>query len=233
MLQSLLNKFKHRPFPPNLQALRRCLVSYSQFGEDLYISTLFGGRKVTGTYVDVGCYSPIEFSNTYIFYQRGWHGLAIDPNPGWQREWQRYRPRDRFVNTAVSNKTGTSGYLMYELYPACNRLVTEQSAAVSLAEEPGDPKWGTPRLITVPTRPLTDIIAEVFPDAKIDLLNVDCEGHDLTILHTLDFSRYRPEVISAEDSSTRLDSPLCSFLQAKGYECLAYIGLTKVFRVKV
>lgn len=49
----------------------------SQFEEDGIIAELLPQR--CGVYVDIGAYHPISDSNTYALYQRGWHGLAIDP----------------------------------------------------------------------------------------------------------------------------------------------------------
>ena len=54
--------------------------SYSQFGEDALVNSLFRNKKY-GIYVDVGAYHPILYSNTYALYRRGWRGFAIDPNP--------------------------------------------------------------------------------------------------------------------------------------------------------
>ena len=48
-------------------------LCYSQEGEDMILSKIFGGQK-SGFYVDVGAHHPLRFSNTYLFYLRGWGG---------------------------------------------------------------------------------------------------------------------------------------------------------------
>jgi len=222
MLKKILTKFRRRPFPRNLHALRSCRISYAQFGEDLFLTSLLGYEKTDGVYVDVGCYHPIDYSNTYIFYQRGWHGIAIDPNPCWKTEWQKFRPRDTFINAAIASSVGSMTYLVNRRYPACNRLLVEAPATTSADES----------LITVPTSPLSNILDQRMPRTRIDLLSIDCEGHDLQVLQTFDFAHRKPLVIAAEDSTVSNDSPLCSFLQAQGYDCMSHIGLTKVFRSK-
>lgn len=222
MFQKALTKFSRRPFPRNFQALRSCRISYGQFGEDLFLTSLLGYEKTDGVYVDVGCYHPIDFSNTYIFYQRGWHGVAIDPNPAWRVAWEKYRPRDHFVNAAVSSSVGSMVYVMNRRHPPCNRVLAEAPPTMSPDETS----------ITVPTRPLNDILDEHLPNTKIDLLNVDCEGHDLEILRGFDFSRRKPFVIAAEDKAVRMDSELCTFLQSRGYDYKAHIGVTKVFQTQ-
>ena len=42
--------------------------SYSQFGEDLIINNFFG--NFVGTYVDIGCYHPIKYSNTALLHKK-------------------------------------------------------------------------------------------------------------------------------------------------------------------
>jgi Methyltransferase FkbM domain len=110
---------------------------------------------------------------------------------------------------------------MNRRYPACNRLLAEPPASTSPDET----------LISVPTRELDRLLDEHLPDTRIDLLNVDCEGQDLQILQTFDFSRRKPAVIATEDAVVATDSPLSTFLQSRGYDCKAHIGLTKIFQL--
>ena len=43
------------------------------------ISSNFFGDFV-GTYVDIGCYHPIKYSNTALLHKKGWRGVNIDLN---------------------------------------------------------------------------------------------------------------------------------------------------------
>ena len=54
------------------------LFRSSQFDEDLKILKFF---KEKGFYVDIGCYHPIRYSNTYRMFKLGWKGMNIDLNP--------------------------------------------------------------------------------------------------------------------------------------------------------
>ena len=72
--------------------LRRSVISsYSQFGEDAVLQHLL--KKSTGTFVDIGAYHPVLYSNTYAFYRRGWSGIVIDPNPRFKKLYRLFRPR--------------------------------------------------------------------------------------------------------------------------------------------
>jgi hypothetical protein len=54
--------------------------SYSQYGEDKIIDRLLGYKK-SGFYINVGANHPYRFSNTYMFYKKGYRGVNIEPNP--------------------------------------------------------------------------------------------------------------------------------------------------------
>jgi FkbM family methyltransferase len=223
-MNGIMAKIRRRPFPLNLHALRACRVSYSQFGEDLFLTLLLGYEKSDGVYVDVGCFQPIVFSNTYIFYQRGWSGLAIDPNPQFRDMWRRFRPRDTFVNVAVSKNNERVTYMMNRQHPAINTV------AVDGQTHNFDPSQYEARKCE--TARLADILDRHLGVTEIDLMNVDCEGADLEVLQTNDWDRYRPTVLAVEDSSISLESDLTRFLLRLNYECRAYIGLTKIFQLK-
>jgi hypothetical protein len=100
--------WRERALPTNWSALSSVKASYSQFGEDAVVMAMFRGRCSPGYYVDVGCFHPTKWSNTYAFYLRGWRGLAIDPNPAVGALWSRLRPCDTFLNFGVSDNPGTA-----------------------------------------------------------------------------------------------------------------------------
>lgn len=220
LLGRCIEKFRRRPFPSNLTALRHCRISYSQFGEDLYLTSLLGYEKADGTFVDVGCFHPVVYSNTYIFYQRGWRGVAIDPNPELAKVWSRFRPEDQFVNAAVAATSGSKRYRVNRRFAACNRLLAENDTQQATADEYD---------LQVPALSLTQILKERLKDKTIDLMSIDCEGFDLDVLGTLDFSVYAPRVIAVEDSDMALDSAIGKYLVSRGYVQRSHIGLTKIF----
>src|SRR5271163_3018688 len=106
MIRRWFKKWNLRPFPNSLQSLRSTRPSWSQFGEDLIVSNIVGLERTDGFYVDVGCFHPVRYSNSYVFYRRGWRGLCIDPSPICSRFWKLERPRDIVVNEAVGRIRG-------------------------------------------------------------------------------------------------------------------------------
>lgn len=84
----------------NLYITRFHHKSYSQEGEDMILSRIFGDKK-NGFYVDVGAHHPFRFSNTYLFYKRGWLGINIDAMPGSMRLFDRFRKNDINIESAI------------------------------------------------------------------------------------------------------------------------------------
>ena len=106
--------------------------SYSQEGEDVVLARIFDGRS-TGFYVDIGCYHPIRYSNTYLFYRRGWRGINVDATPGVKTNFQKIRPRDINIESFVSaDSSQRQFYLLSE--PALNTAsesLAAQRASIS------------------------------------------------------------------------------------------------------
>jgi FkbM family methyltransferase len=211
----------NRPFPTNWQALKACRTSYSQFGEDLLARQLVGWDRRDGFYVDVGCYHPIRYSNTYLFYQRGWRGICIDANPAMSTAWKRYRPRDVFVNAAVSAQDVSMNYYMDPVEPYKNFL----------SEDAGLPVPSGGSLTRIPSESLSSLLTKnsAAPITAIDLMTVDCEGFDLQVLQTHDFELVRPKVLIVEDFDLSSDSAIQQFCISKGYVLRAYCMKSRIF----
>lgn len=227
MLGKLRDTWRRRPFPTSLESLRKMRISYSQFGEDLIATLLLGYERTEGLYVDVGCYDPVQWSNTWLFYQRGWSGLCIDPHPTAAQRWKDRRPRDRFVQAGAGPR-GTLHYLMYEQFPACNRLVGAAEKDAALCEEPA-PQEALP----VEVFPLDELLAKHLEGGgrEIDLMSVDCEGMDLEVLKTNDFTRFRPQVLIVEEHGEKAAGGIHEFLIGLGYVRVASMVLSAVYAV--
>ena len=54
------------------------MVSYAQNHEDVLLRRVFPDEP-NGFYIDVGANDPVRDSVTKHFYDRGWHGINIEP----------------------------------------------------------------------------------------------------------------------------------------------------------
>ena len=94
-------------------------TSYSQEAEDLLMYKLLKEthRVSNGFYVDIGAHHPIRFSNTYLFYKMGWHGINIDPIPGMKQQFNFFRPRNINLELGISADSKPLTYYEYKEGP--------------------------------------------------------------------------------------------------------------------
>src|SRR5262245_26240484 len=84
-------------------------VSYAQNQEDVMLYRAL--REVErGFYIDVGAQDPIIDSVTKAFYERGWHGINIEPNEEYFEKLQSQRPHDLNLATVVGREAGLIGF---------------------------------------------------------------------------------------------------------------------------
>lgn len=189
-------------------------LCYGQEGEDLILNRLLEGQSL-GFYVDVGAHHPVRFSNTYLFYQRGWRGINIDAMPGSMKGFNKVRPRDINIECGVA---GIAGKLMYYCFnePALNTFDAVE------AEHKNKPPYQMVGIVEIAVERLDALLARHLPAGQqIDFLSVDVEGKDEEVLRSNDWSRYRPRFILAEtlrtDMLNLVNYPVVRFLQSVGY----------------
>ncbi len=195
----------HPKYPS--EAYQYGLLSFSQYGEDLAAACILQTVKHEGpvNYVDIGCFEPIKYSNTYFYYVRGGSGIVADMDETHRAEFGRIRPRDHFISAPISDST--------------------QPIRVNANGKPNNSiernkSRQTGKLVNPQT--LAELLDENWPkDQLISLLDVDCEGHELEVLKSNDWIKYRPKVVIVEDFSNEIISPVEKFMNETGYLSIA------------
>lgn len=208
--------------------------SWSQYGEDAHVRSHFRNKGWTkqggfrpmepGFYVDVGCCHPIQLSNTLWFYKAGWRGINIDPTPGVKAQFDRWRKRDINLELAISDSDGhLTFYTEGGRSSVYNTASAEQAKALvaqglirNLVE------------IQVPCATLAAVLQQHLPAGQaINFMSVDAEGHDLQVLQSNDWQRFRPEVLLVEAHTDSLEhlmaSDLVQYITAQGYDIHAWL----------
>jgi hypothetical protein len=205
-------------------------VSFSQLGEDAVLWWMFHDR-FNGFYVDVGCHHPYRFSNTaalHIF--NGWRGINVDVDERAIAAFNKVRPNDVNLSMAVGPKAERREVTLFE-----DGAVNSLDAAAA-----ANPAWAymkhEKRLVDV--HPLSAILDQYVPAGQsIDLLNVDAEGLDFSILSSNDWSKYLPEVIAVEvhgfNPGAPQQSQIFTFLSEKGYALISHLVVTSIYRKKM
>jgi FkbM family methyltransferase len=203
-LQTLMRKTEIAP--PVYNTL---INSYSQYGEDLVIDGIIG-NKLKGFFVDIGANDPVIFNNTKRFYDRGWHGINIEPNPILFKKLIEQRTRDINLNIGVGSYTEKSPFYMIsaDTLSSFNKADAERNCRV-FNERIID-------IVNIPIQPIGAIFENNKIDHDIDFLSVDVEGFELEVLQTNDWCRYRPYLILIEINNNT--SAILSYLKKNCYE---------------
>lgn len=199
-------------------------LSFSQEGEDVILQRLFD-RKPLGYYIDIGSHHPQRFSNTYLFYLRGWRGINIDPLPGSKARFDASRQRDINLEVGISDNPGQLVYYAFQ-EPALNTFDPD------VAKNRGSVLISKTKIMVLRLR---DVLDQHMPiNQKIDFLNIDVEGLDLQVLRSNDWSRYRPSYVLAEALGMRdvyqvIESDLHEYMISVGYSFFAKCVNTLLF----
>ena len=201
---------------------------YGQMAEDICLQKFFPDLR-EGFFVDVGCFHPIKYNNTYFLYRkRAWRGINIDIDSIKIEGFNIVRPKDINICQAVSSSTGELTYWTNGFYTPTVTLEKD------FAKERSGKKYQYISK-TVKTEPLTHIIDRTkFKDRTIDLLSIDVEGHDVHVLAGLDFERYAPKIIAVEtqlkDFQDIQQEATYKLLASKGYTLANWVGMTLIFK---
>ena len=205
--------------------------SYSMFGEDLVISKIFKNKK-KGIYVDVGCYHPIEGSNTYLLFKKGWNGINIDLNKTSIDLFDKARSGDLNLNLAISNKSKKIKYYFRKKINMLNTI--NQNFAKNYFLKGFKTSY-------IQSQTLNFILKKFKYSQKIDFLNLDIEGNEINALKSLNFNKYSPKLICVEIHNYPANSskpanlksnPIYKFLLKKGYRQVWKKQFSFIFRGK-
>lgn len=202
--------------------------SYSQEGEDKILNRYFKNKK-KGFYIDVGAHHPFRFSNTYLFYKRGWRGINIDATPGSMKLFKKCRPRDINIETAVSNSTKEINYYIFD-EPALNSFSSKLSK-----KRAADTKYKIEKVIKLWPKKLSEILDENLPlNTHVDFMTVDVEGYEYEVLVSNNWGKYKPTYLLVEvlkgESEKLTNSKIYLLLKSKNYKALANTGRTIIFK---
>ena len=170
--------------------MRVRMTSYADNFEDVLIQRAFE-LDAKGFYIDVGAYNPVEHSVTKHFYDRGWRGINVEPNPKPFEMLRSTRDRDINLNIGLSNRAGSMA--IYEAPGACWSVDLDLLTGYFGAQR------GEIVEKTIEIRTLAEICRDHVPTGvEIDFLKVDVEGHEREVIEGGDWARWRPRIVIAE-----------------------------------
>ncbi len=206
-------------------------ISYSQTGEDIIIDFIIGAKKIKEfTYLDIGANHPVWFNNTFKFYEAGYRGVCIEPDPSIHAVLSKRRPADICLNIGIAGQSAgdTDFYIM-----SGRGLNTFSKAEAEKLEKNGHATIN--KIIKVPLRTTEQVIDEYFKGKSPVFINLDVEGLDEEILRNFPFHKYRPSIFCIEtvhytdDASSGKRKEIFDLMQANGYKAFADTYINTIF----
>jgi len=226
-MKSIKNLLAKRGFPPSIEAFKSCTASYSQFGEDMIVASLFPKESPCGYYLDLGCYHPLQWSNTYHFYRRGWRGLSVDASGAFKRHWHKHRPRDTHLVCAVTPSPlhQVLNYVESRDLPATNYCQIVNTSQSEVPQQNRDEK------LEIQSLAISEL-SQWWPfAAQPTIVSSDLEGLDYEIWKNFPFECFKPKVLILENHDNSMYKALSDHLCDNGYELYGLCGPSLVYRL--
>jgi len=198
-------------------------VTYSQNGEDVLLWRALKDVQ-NGFYIDVGAQDPVHDSVTKAFYDRGWHGINIEPVAEWHERLVQDRPHDTNLRLAASNRAGT-----IKLFEVEGSGLSTSDLDFARRHEAGGYVF---REQVVECATLDDICAHNRVGV-VHFLKVDCEGSEKPALEGISLSHVRPWIILVEATEPNSTKPTWHqweyLLIGRGYRFVFFDGLNRYY----
>ena len=139
-----------------------------------------------GFYIDVGANDPTNISVTKAFYDRGWHGINIEPLPDKCALLAEMRPRDINLCIGLGAERGK-----LEIFEA-------DMSSTFLAEFSGNSKHKRQKNVLT--------LSEIYdtyppPSQDVHFCKIDVEGYERQVLEGInDWRKFRPWIFAMEST---------------------------------
>jgi FkbM family methyltransferase len=198
-------------------------VTYAQNCEDVLLWRALKHVE-KGFYIDVGAQDPINDSVTKAFYERGWHGINIEPVERWYQRLVLDRPHDVNLRVAVSSSPGTV------------KLFEVQESGLSTVEEDLARRHAASGFVLreqiVDCMTLDKICAD-HGVGTVHFLKIDCEGAEKATLEGISLTDVRPWIILLEATEPNSTVPTWKawehLLTGRGYTYVFFDGLNRYY----
>jgi len=191
---------------------------YAQQCEDLIIDELLDHQRV-GTYIDIGANDPVFLSNTKRFYDRGWHGINVEPNPHLYRKIVEARPRDLNMNIGIGNYGNRVPFYIYEPHQLSSFI-----PMTGIMNRLRNRHTKLKAVVSLRVRPLSDL---PHFSHEIDFMSVDVEGNEIEVLKTNDWEERRPKLLIVEITYNERD--ILKYIDSIGYDLVFKNAINGIF----
>jgi FkbM family methyltransferase len=165
-----------RPPDADHQALafeypKKAIISYAQTHEDVLLWRALHDVP-RGFYIDIGAHDPTALSVTRAFYDHGWRGINVEPDPNFAEKLRKERTRDVTLEVALSHSPGMA--TLYEF---------GDTGLSTLVKEIADGHMAAGFAATERRIPVTTLAAllDDLDNQQVHFLKIDVEGYERPI----------------------------------------------------
>lgn len=173
-------------------------------------SCVFGENHI-GSFVEVGAFDGMTYSNTWGLAEAGWSGLYVEAHPDFARQCiyiHKNHPKINVESCAVMDYEGEVDLIVYG---ECSTTKLDRWSR----------EWGmtesTPKM-TVPCFKLETLLF-MHKIGRFDLLVVDVENAEIEVLSGLKVKEHRPKMVIVELHETQGTGPGQKGYQTKWVDC--------------
>lgn len=167
---------------------------------DLFVESMLPSNGIA---CDIGASDGIFASNTLIFERKGWRVICVEANP--ELAYSLKQNRKEWVSCACGSEFNKMLFHQFGDFPY----------ASGSGFHPELSEFKETSSFDVWVRTLNSIL-EARYIARLDLLTIDVEGHELEVLKGFDMERWHPKIIIIEENGVSLEK----YMAACGYRRL-------------
>ena len=187
------------------QIIETAFKTKSQLFQEIFVLNKLNFKK-KGFFVEFGACDGIYYSNTFLLEKKyKWEGILAEPNNIWKHNLLLNRSC-KISHDCVSNETG-------------KKIDFYEQEDLGLSGTIRKEKFL--KTYKVRTISLNDLLHKYQAPKNFDYLSIDTEGTEYEILKSLDFSKFKPKVITCEHNFNDNRNLIKEFLFGKGYEIFA------------
>ena len=175
-------------------------------------------NKSLGFYVEIGAWDGAKKNSTRLLELSGWEGVCIEASPPSFEKLIQNR-KCRCLNVAVYDHDGEVDYALFPDRPEWNGIIDTYGETHKKLLKSKSPKLGSresqpAEIKKVPCKSWNSL---GLPN-KIDYLQIDTEGSELSILGCVDWNKTKISYICLEDNNYRSgDMTYQKFMTELGY----------------
>lgn len=198
----------------------------SEFGEDIALYELFGGRA-EGFFIEVGAHDGHEASVSYPFEAMGWTGLLVEPVERTFVLCKQRRAASTVLRAVLTRRDAGPTVRFAEVHTGGGTGVAARSYVVSAGPAKEATRKDQAAIKDVPAMTM-DQALERAGATRVDFAAIDVEGHEMDLLDGFDTDRWRPRAIMIEEYPPGQRPELIGELERRGYRAVHTVGWNRL-----